>query len=131
MLIDVASKPFSSGSWTAWAAPEPLIRLVSDFSALGIDLVSLRDPGLDTTAPMGADLPRDWSSGRIRARFDRREHGPVSKQLGGAGSGSVGLGLRIRYQGSAAASSRRLRRVYSSGARSLSKYAASARSKMV
>src|SRR5206468_6168665 len=30
-----------------------LIRLVSDFSTLGIDLVSLRDPGLDTMAPMG------------------------------------------------------------------------------
>ena len=30
-----------------------LIRLVDTFSALGIDFVSLRDPGLDTTAPMG------------------------------------------------------------------------------
>ncbi len=54
-----------------------LIRLVDTFGSLGIDLVSLNDPGLDTTAPSGrlifhvmgavAEFERDLIRERTRA----------------------------------------------------------------
>ncbi len=54
-----------------------LIRLVDTFGSLGVDLVSLNDPGLDTTAPSGrlifhvmgavAEFERDLIRDRTRA----------------------------------------------------------------
>lgn len=63
-----------------------LLRLVAEFEAAGVELVSLRDPGLDTTSPHGrlvfsimgsvAEFERSLIRERVRAGLERAKRAP-------------------------------------------------------